>query len=250
MRYNVTFNQKELIEYNEKNPSNSIDLIDAIILQQLWHLSNWDQNEKESFNGKEFFWAAYGKILTELPGIGFSTEKHIKDKNGGISKRMRDKLVKKGLEELHVKRSDNSKTFWRFTKIGLKIATPGRMDESTRTNGRDTPGRTNGTPPDERTDNYNSIDNEFKDEREMLSHTDFLKSFNTKQWQVWEKETRPNIYDYSGFVKAFNNDMIGEGVKKNDKLINRFIKYSRHWIKNQKESERPQPKPNYLGVIR
>ena len=66
MRYNVTFNQLELVEYNKNNPKKALDIKDAIILQQLWRLSKWQEIELLSLNNESYFWAAYGKIIEDL----------------------------------------------------------------------------------------------------------------------------------------------------------------------------------------
>lgn len=242
MRFNVAFNQLELIKYNKGKPKGkTLSLIDAIILQQLYWLSEWTEIETIKKNDGVYFWAAYGKIIDELPALG------IESKNG-LAKRISRNLIKPGLLKKHIEWSDNSKTYWQFTQVGLKIATPGRPNESTRTTEREAPGRTDERHPDERENNYSSIYNSTNDERE-LSHIDFLNKYNSKDMQEWQKENAKKIINKDQFKDGFNNDMLERGAKKDSRLIYTFKKYARHWINNQKESDKPQPKLPYMKKI-
>ena len=82
---------------------------------------------------------------------------------------------------------------------------------------------------------------ERKEERE-LSHFDFLKKYYSEKVNTWKNECGNKIFNKAEFVKAFNNQMELEGFDKTKKLWNRFNNYSRQWVRNQKESEKPLPK--------
>lgn len=240
MRYNVTFNQLELMRYNEGKPKEKhLNIIDAILLQQLYHLSKWENVETKKYKSEVYFWVAYGKIINELPSLGITT-------NNGLSKRIKSNLINPGLIKRFIDWHDNSKTYWCFTPEGLKIANPGRMEESPRTNGRETPGQTEERPPDERKGNYNTIDHISNDKRETLSHFDFLKFNYSEKINTWTKDYGNKIFNKTEFIKAFNNQMELDNYEKSKKLWNRFYNYSRQWIRNQKESERPEVVPPYL----
>ena len=243
MRYNVAFNQLELTRYNEGKPEErQLSIIDAIILQQLYWLYKWQNVETIELKDGLYFWAAYGKIIDELPTLGIETK-------NGMGKRIKKTLIDNGLLKRYIDWKDKSKTYWQFTPEGLKIATPGRMEDPTRTNGRDTPGRTGETPPDERENNYSSIDKLTKDERASLSHFSFLKEYFPEEMQGFSSAYGKKIFNKAEFIKAFDNDMILEGTAKNSKLLNRLIKYARNWVNNQKESDKPEPVPTYLRKI-
>ncbi len=204
MRFNPSFNQVEIIKHNKRNPSKKIDLIDAIILQQLYlNISDWRGIEKIKYKNREFCWIAYKKILDDLPVLGYE---NYKMKDGikvrtydVIAKRIKTKLVKSDLLELYVKRNDNSKTFWFITPAGLKIAIPGKKeditdlsninevqdkamskhDQTTRQNERQPPDKKDVSPPTNKTSNYIPINNLIKNKREVNSRA-FLLSILKK----------------------------------------------------------------------
>ena len=241
MRYNVTFNQLELMAYNERNPTRKIDFKDAIILQQLWHLSTWGEVEKIDLSDGQYFWVAYGKLNTELPCLGFKT-------NETLGKRIKAKLLKTGLLKLHVNWKDNSKTYWQFTEAGSKIAEPGKDPSRSHdgTRGGRTTEREGVAPPNERgshggTDNYNTSDSFTKDEREKLSHFQFFKRSYPKECTEWRKKYEKRIFNHVDFLNGFNNKMILTKFPKTDLIITRIDEYARQYIRNQKEAERPAP---------
>lgn len=80
---------------------------------------------------------------------------------------------------------------------------------------------------------------ERKEEREALSHFEFLKNNYSDEIDKWVKESGGQVFNKDLFKESFNNDMIERGKKKDEKLIYSFKKYARHWIRNQKENERP-----------
>ena len=89
---------------------------------------------------------------------------------------------------------------------------------------------------------------ERKEERE-LSHFDFLKNYYPEKVNTWINEYGNKIFKKAEFVKAFNNQMELEEFDKTKKLWNRLNNYSRQWVRNQKESEKPEPKPPWLKTI-
>ncbi|MDR5591207.1 hypothetical protein [Christiangramia sp. SM2212] len=240
MRYNVTFNQLALVKYNNSIPEKfQLSIKDAIILQQLYHLSNWEQVETRKYKGEDYFWVAYGKIINELPALDINTV-------DGLSRRIKKKLIIPGLIKLFVDRQDNSKTYWRFTNKGLKVGTPGRMEGYPGMNGRETPGRTEGRPPDERPDNYNTIDNKTNDKREALSHFDFLKSKYSEKIDELKKENTVN--NWSNLIRKFNLKSF-----KDKPSIKDFEKYIISWIENENYNNQNEPEiinqPAYRRII-
>ncbi|MFV8280604.1 hypothetical protein ACNKXS_03620, partial [Christiangramia marina] len=115
MRYNITYNQLALVEYNQSQTEEfQLDCIDGIILQQLFWLREWEGVQTIKLADGIYFWVAYKKLISELPTIGIKS-------NDGLSRRIKRKLVRTGLIKLHVKKDDNSKTYWQFTNKGLKV---------------------------------------------------------------------------------------------------------------------------------
>ena len=175
MRYNVTFNQLELMAYNEKHPKKKIDFKDAIILQQLWHLSVWEEVEKIKLKDGEYFWGAYGKLNAELPCLGFKSKT-------ALGKRIKARLLNNDLLRLHIEWKDNSKTYWQFTEAGLKIAEPGkdpsRSHDGTRGGGlaeREGVAQMNERGSSGGTNNYNTIDHLIKNYISPRERETFLK---------------------------------------------------------------------------
>lgn len=242
MRYNVSFNQFELMKYNERHPLKPIDFKDAIILQQLWNLSTWKGVDVISLEDGEYFWAAYGKIISEIPAIGFRTK-------DGLSKRIKARLIENDLLRLFVNRDDNSKTYWQLTEKGLKIATPSRMDVTPQPNGREGVGRMAGRGSDGWPTNNNTNDNNTNDKREGRSHFSFFKENYKEDYTTWKRENEKKVYSQSEFIKAFDNKMKRESFQLNNKLINRLDDFTRHWIKNQKVNEAPEPPRPYLKQV-
>ena len=244
MRYNVTFNQLELMAYNDKHPEKKIDFKDAIILQQFWHLSDWGEVEKIKLKDGEYFWIAYGKLNAELPALGFKT-------NETLSKRIKAKLLENGLLKLHVKWKDNSKTYWQFTEAGLKIAEPGK--DPSRSHGGTGGGRMaeregvaqpNGRGSHGGTDNYNTSDSFTKDEREARA-LEFLKKKNEFIYNQFENEYKEQIVDWEKFCLQYDDTVVKEEIKYDGKiLIARLRIFARNWIereRNKRNSNEVQP---------
>jgi hypothetical protein len=252
MRFNVTFNQLELMAYNERQPKEKkIDIKDAIILQQLWHLSKWKEVDKIDLKTGQYFWAAYGKILNELPAMGFAN-------NDSLSKRIREKLIKNGFLKLHVNWKDNSKTYWQFTEAGLKIAERGK-DLNSRSNDGTRGGRMTEregvAPLNERgshggTDNYNTNDSFTKDEREARA-LDFLKENYDFSFKQFEKEHKPKINNWEKFCLDFNDVVDEKELKYDGKvLIAKLKRYARNWIDRQPdEKENLNKHPSQRKII-
>ena len=67
MQYNVQYNQKALIEYNERNKGNEIDIYDAIIINSIDAIiQNWSNLQSMNFGKNVYYWIAYDKLLNEL----------------------------------------------------------------------------------------------------------------------------------------------------------------------------------------
>mgnify|MGYP003114953270 CR=1 len=241
MRYNVGFNQRELVQYNKgKPPKKKLTVIDAIILQQLYRISKWENVETIEREDGVYFWAAYGKIIDELPTLGITT-------TNGMAKRISANLIKPGLLQRHIQWNDNSKTFWKLTPKGLKIGTPGQRGETYRTNGKDTPGQKGETPPDERENNYPTIDKQTKDERENRA-LDFLQLNHPSRYEEYLMDNKKQIKNWEKFTADFNDTVDDEKRDYDVSLFFRLAKYTRNWIENQNKysaKEENEAKPVY-----
>jgi len=264
MRFNPAFNQEEMMKYNQENPTKKIDIVDAIILQQFYWLSVWPDVEKITVYDKEFFWVAYGKLLNEeLPALGY---KNYKIKNGiktqtydVIAKKIKAKLIKYNLLELYVKSEDNSNTFWFLTQRGLKIATPGKPKETTRSNEREPKEttrsnereplvKTDVSPSSNGTTNDTSIDYLIKNERERLALS-FLKEKEPKRYNAFIETYKPQIREFDKFLLDFQDTVSIENIPfEVERLFPRWKKYARGYIKNQNRFDPIETKENTNGV--
>ena len=228
MRYTVTFNQLGLLHYNDQNPSKKIDFIDAILLMTLYELSKWDDVNKKIHNNQEYFWAAYQKILDEIPTLPL----HSKD---SISKRFK-KLISYGLIKRWIDKKDNSKTYFRLTAIGLESVTY-RMEI------RQPIGWKSGSLSDGNPTNNNTINKKTKNKRES-SHYDFL--INKFPDKVKELHTKY-------FLDAEQKRLCIGGYNEKDLksvTLNSFERYLSNWKNNLKEPKRFNNEINYATLRR
>ncbi len=97
-----------------------------------------------------------------------------------------------------------------------------------------------GNPTPLKGDAYNKVDIEVykKDEREILP-LDFLNSNFSKEFEEWKTKKGNKIFKKEDFREGFNNKIRLEKFKINKDLLMRLEDFTRHWINNQKEDERP-----------
>jgi hypothetical protein len=132
MKYNVCYNQSELLIYNRKNPGKEIDFIDAILLQQFQYLiTSWTGINKKTIDNKTYYWISYTKIIEELPTLNFEDKKtkgRIKEKR--LRGRIKQKLIDNKLLFRFIDKKDESKTYWRLSETAIKIGSPGENKEN------------------------------------------------------------------------------------------------------------------------
>ena len=244
MQYNVQYNQKALIEYNERNKGNEIDIYDAIIINSIDAIiQNWGNLQSMDIGKNVYYWIAYDKLLNELPSLNISTK-------NGLAKRLKRKLIDNDLLKRFIVQEDNSKTFFRITDKGsLLLVRHKGVPNGIDTDERESPPRTTGTKgTDDRQTNNNTNYNNTEDKRE-LSHFDFLKINYSKEYQQWKTDNQKKIFDKKNFIEAFNDTMMRDSYPKSEKLLPRFKIFTRSYISRQKESDRPLQLQQYRRII-
>tara|TARA_B100000378_G_scaffold265734_1_gene250497 strand:+ start:578 stop:1312 length:735 start_codon:yes stop_codon:yes gene_type:complete len=243
MQYNVQYNQKALIEYNERNKGNEIDIYDAIIINSIDAIiQNWSNLQSMNFGKNVYYWIAYDKLLNELPSLNISTK-------NGLAKRLKRKLIDNDLLKRFIVKDDNSKTFFRITDKGSLLlvrykGVPNGID----TDERENPTRTTVTKgTDDRQTNNNTNYNITEDKRE-LSHFEFLKMQDPKQFNKLKKEP---VSDWDYLKRKFDNKF--KSSKKRPTIID-LENYILSWLQNDGRNKNNtnsiiETKPPYLRKI-
>ncbi len=114
----------------------------------------------------------------------------------------------------------------------------------------DTSTPTGGYPTPLKGDTYNKVNTEVykKDEREILP-LDFLINNFSKEFEEWKTKKGKKIYNQEDFKEGFNNKVRLKKIKLDKDLLMILEDYSRHWITNQKESDKPIPQRQELRRI-
>ncbi|MCG9971170.1 helix-turn-helix domain-containing protein [Christiangramia crocea] len=201
--------------------------------------------ELKCVSGNELLLLSYIIGLSNNNRGCYATNKHLAERLGlsrGRISEMISSLFNKGLITYKIYKSEGNKRsiFPNLETLSEKSVNPIKI------NGYTYMGK-NVNPLTEKAKHNNKVYNkeEIKEER-GISHIEYLNTYCSKDIQNWKKENEHKLFNKLEFYEAFNNDMILESTKMNEKLFFRFKKYARNWIIRQKPSDRPEPRPPWL----